>query len=87
MCRAILKWMLELPGLQVPADVAKPGERCMANQSRQIHTLFGQIELQRNYYYSAAEGSGRFPLDDAFGRLPQGRGWGREPKSIGNGSG
>lgn len=69
MCCAILQWLLQLPGLQVPEDAAKPGERSIANQSRRIHTLFGQIEIRRTYYYHAIEHRGRFPLDEAIGLI------------------
>lgn len=69
MCCAILQWLLQLPGLQVPGDVAEPGERCLANQTRQIHALSGPIELTRTYYYNADEHRGRFPLDEAIGLI------------------
>jgi hypothetical protein len=69
MCCAILQWLLQLPDLQVPEDVAKPGERSIPNQYRRIHTLFGQIEIRRNYYYHATEHRGRFPLDEAIGLI------------------
>lgn len=69
MCSAILQWLLQLPGLQVPGDAAEPGERCIAKQTRRIHTLFGPIEVQRTYYYNATEHHGRFPLDVAIGLI------------------
>jgi hypothetical protein len=32
-----------------------------------MHTIFGVVELRRNYFYAPAKGTGRFPLDEALG--------------------
>ena len=69
MCRDVLQWLLALPGLRVPEDSSKPGERRVTNQTRTVHTLFGDINVARNYYHRPADGSGRFPLDDALGLI------------------
>lgn len=69
MCRDVLQWLLALPGLRVPHDCTQPGERLVANQRRTIHTLFGDINVARNYYHSPADRFGRFPLDDALGLI------------------
>jgi hypothetical protein len=69
MCREALRWLLALPGLRVPADPPEPGERRLSDQARTAHTLFGDIPAVRNYYYRAADGSGRFPLDNALGLI------------------
>ena len=69
MCCEVLRWLIELPGLQIPGDATKVGERRIANQPRQVHTLFGPIEVRRNYYYCAADGHGRFPMDNALGLI------------------
>ena len=69
MCRDVLQWLLALPGLRVPHDCTQPGERLVANQRRTIHTLFGDINVARNYYHSPASSFGRFPLDDALGLI------------------
>lgn len=69
MCRDVLQWMIALPGLRVPCDCPQPGERKVRNQARTVHTLFGDISVTRNYYHLPADGSGRFPLDDALGLI------------------
>lgn len=68
-CRNVLQWLLALPGLRVPGDAARGGERCVHDQPRQVHTLFGEIPLARNYYHDPANGSGRFPVDEALGLI------------------
>lgn len=67
--RNIVRWLLALPGLRVPGDKPQDGERRIAGQRRTIHTLFGDIPLNRTYYYRPADGRGRFPLDDALGLI------------------
>lgn len=69
MCRDVLRWLLALPGLRVPGDATRPGERCVANQTRTAHTLFGDVPVIRNYYHRPADGAGRFPLDEALGLI------------------
>jgi hypothetical protein len=32
-----------------------------------MHSLFGIVKLRRHYFYAPAEGTGRFPLDEALG--------------------
>jgi hypothetical protein len=65
-CRGILEGLLAMPGLRVPGDQRRKGERCVANVARTIHTLFGEIQVQRNWYKSMVADAGRFPLDDAL---------------------
>lgn len=69
MCRDVLRWLLTLPGLQVPGDRAQPGERRIGGQERMAHSLFGDLPLVRNYYHRPADGRGRFPLDEALGLI------------------
>jgi len=69
MCRDVLRWLLALPGLRVPGDNARDGERQVGGQERTAHTLFGDIPLVRNYYHRPADGHGRFPLDEALGLI------------------
>ncbi len=68
-CRDVLRWLLALPGLQVPGDQPRSGERCIGRQQRMAHSLFGKIPLVRNYYHHPASGQGRFPLDEALGLI------------------
>jgi len=69
--RSLVEGLLKDPTLAVPNDRALKGEKCYRNRSKVIETLFGAVELQRNYYYSAGdlEAEGRFPLDDALGLI------------------
>ena len=69
MCRDVLHWLLALPSLRIPNDRTKPGERRIPEQKRTAHTLFGDIELTRNYYHRRADRTGRFPLDEALGLI------------------
>jgi len=69
MCRDVLRWLLALPGLRVPTDEAREGERRVGGQERIAHTLFGDIPLVRNYYHRPADNGGRFPLDEALGLI------------------
>ncbi len=63
-CRDVLKWLLALPGLRVPGDQRRTGERLISGQKRLAHSLFGDIPLERNYYYDATCCKGRYPLSD-----------------------
>lgn len=49
------------------ADQAQPGERCHRRRELKVQTLFGPIQLSRNYYYRAAKKNGRCPLDESLG--------------------
>jgi hypothetical protein len=69
MCRDVLRWLLALPGLRVPGDAPRTGERRVSDQARTAHTLFGDIPLVRNYYHNPADGTGRFPMDEALGLI------------------
>lgn len=68
-CRGILQGLLTMPGLHIPGDACRPGERCVRNVPRTIHTLFGGIEVERNWYKEPSAESGRFPLDDSLGLI------------------
>lgn len=54
-------------GLRVPADASRPGEKCHPQRARKVRTLFGVIQVRRNYYYCPQTGTGRCPLDEALG--------------------
>jgi hypothetical protein len=68
--RSLVEGLLNDPALAVPKDRAFAGEKCYRNRSKVIETLFGKVELRRNYYYSAkSQAQGRLPLDDALGLI------------------
>ena len=52
-----------LPDSEPPAAF----ESIHRNRIRTIHSLFGPLELRRNYLHHAKSGGGRFPLDEALG--------------------
>lgn len=55
-----------MPGLSIPHDERRDGERCVRNVARTIQTLFGAIEVKRNWYKTPEDDSGRFPMDDVL---------------------
>lgn len=64
--RRLLEHLLNDPTLPIPDDASQPGEKCTATVPRDLETLFGKLTLRRNYYYAAAAGTGRYPLDTAL---------------------
>ena len=65
-CRNILEGLLSTPGLRIPGDERQEGERRVSGVARTIHTLFGEIEIKRNWYKAEENESGRFPLDETL---------------------
>ena len=65
-CRGMLEGLLTMPGLRIPGDECRTGERKVRNVRRTIHTLFGEIEVKRNWYKVPEASSGRFPLDETL---------------------
>ena len=64
--RRLLENLFNDPGLPLPGDASRPGEKCTPAVERDIETLFGPLILRRNYYHAAATGQGRYPLDEAL---------------------
>ena len=48
-------------------EIALPFETIHRKRTRRVHTLFGRIELRRNYHHHFKSGTGRCPLDDLLG--------------------
>jgi len=67
--RGLLQKLYTQPGLRIPDDASRPGEKCHPGRSKQVLTLFGRVALRRNYYFNAQTGRGRVPLDDALGLI------------------
>jgi hypothetical protein len=65
--RHLLQELYRQPGLRVPDDASRPGEKCHPDRAKTVQTLFGSIELRRAYFYHAETGMGRAPLDQALG--------------------
>jgi hypothetical protein len=53
--------------LSIPDNASRPGEKCHAGRKLDLHSIFGRVELRRNYFYAPGEAGGRFPLDEALG--------------------
>jgi hypothetical protein len=65
--RVLLQQLYNQPDLSVPDNASRPGEKCHPNRAKDIQTLFGTIEVERNYFHDSESQSGRFPLDQALG--------------------
>ena len=67
--RALLEKLLQSVAEAVPDAQAQKGEKCHANRPRGVETIFGSIDLKRDYLYSPKDRQGRCPLDDALGLI------------------
>ena len=65
--RVLLEKLYNQPGLSVPDNASQPGEKCHPARAKEIQTLFGPIQVSRNYFYQPESQTGRFPLDQALG--------------------
>jgi len=65
--RLLLQQLYAQTDLAIPDDASRPGEKVHTGRVLQMHSIFGPVELARNYYYRPEAGTGRFPLDEALG--------------------
>lgn len=65
--RALLQALYTQSDLSVPEAASRPGEKCHPDRAKDVHTLFGPIQVHRHYFYHPASQTGRFPLDQALG--------------------
>jgi hypothetical protein len=65
--RVLVEKLYNQPGLSVPDNASRPGEKCHPQRSKDMHTLFGVIAVRRNYFYDPQTHAGRCPLDQALG--------------------
>lgn len=65
--RRLLEELLEHCAGQLLDNLSEPGEKCHPHRARKVQTLFGSIEIHRDYFYSTLTGQGRLPLDEALG--------------------
>ena len=63
----LLSELLSDPALGIDGDKKRPREKRAGAQERKILSLFGEVNLRRNYYYDPACQTGRYPLDEALG--------------------
>lgn len=67
--RALLEKLVQSVAPCVPDAQAHKGEKCHADRPRGVETIFGSIELTRDYLYSPKDRQGRCPLDEALGLI------------------
>lgn len=67
--RHLLEQLLREAALNVPDNTSRPGEKCHPHRTKPVQTIFGSINLCRDYFYCAASRGGRVPLDEALGLM------------------
>jgi len=65
-CR-LLEGLFDCTSLNIPENTSRPGEKCHPNRALEVESVFGVINLRRNYFYDEATHQGRAPLDQALG--------------------
>ena len=67
--RALLEQLMQSVADSLPDALAQKGEKSHADRPRAVETIFGSIQLKRDYVYSPKDKQGRCPLDDALGLI------------------
>jgi hypothetical protein len=67
--RALLEQLVQSVADGLRQTHAQKGEKCHADRRRGVDTIFGSIELKRDYLYSPKDKQGRCPLDEALGLI------------------
>jgi hypothetical protein len=67
--RRLLEQLYNSADLRVPDNASRPGEKCHPDRAKDIQTLFGSIQVGRNYFYQPETHAGRCPLDQALGLI------------------
>ncbi len=67
--RVLLEQLVQSVADWLPDAQAQKGEKCHADRPRGVETIFGSLELKRDYIYSPKDQQGRCPLDDALGLI------------------
>jgi hypothetical protein len=62
-----LQNLLEQCSPDLSGQTSQPGEKCHPGRSKEVETLFGPIQIRRDYFYRPSSGQGRLPLDEALG--------------------
>jgi hypothetical protein len=65
--RRLLEQLYAQSELTIADNASRPGEKCHPQRSLRLHSIFGVIDLPRDYFYSPTEKTGRVPLDEALG--------------------
>jgi GNAT superfamily N-acetyltransferase len=67
--RQLLEKLLEEAAVDLPENSSQKGEKCHPDRGKQIETLFGPVQIRRQYFYRPSAGQGRIPLDEALGLM------------------
>ena len=67
--RALLQQLVQSVADSLPDTQAQKGEKCHADRPRGVETIFGSIELKRDYLYWPKDKQGCCPLDEALGLI------------------
>ena len=67
--RVLLEQLVQSVADSLPDALAQKGEKCHADRPRAVETIFGSIDLKRDYVYSPKDKKGRCPLDQALGLI------------------
>ena len=67
--RTVLERLVQSVANELTEARARKGEKCHADRPRSVETIFGPIELKRDYLYSPKDKQGRCPLDEALGLI------------------
>jgi hypothetical protein len=67
--RTLLEKLVQSAADSVLQAQTQKGEKCHADRPRSVDTIFGSIDLKRDYLYSPKGHQGRCPLDEALGLI------------------
>lgn len=67
--RTLLEKLVQSAADSVPQVQTQKGEKCHADRPRSVETIFGSIDLKRDYLYWPEGHQGRCPLDEALGLI------------------
>jgi hypothetical protein len=67
--RQLLQNLLEQSSPDLPDNTSQAGEKCHPDRSKEVETLFGPIQIRRDYFYRPLARQGRMPLDEALGLM------------------
>lgn len=65
--RSMVEDLLNDPQVQIAGADKLPGEKRGGSHEKVVQSMFGAVRLQREYFYHAERGGGRYPMDEALG--------------------
>ncbi len=63
----LLENLLAQCSADLPDNLSRSGEKHHPDRPKTIETVFGPVQIHRDYFYSASDRQGRVPLDQALG--------------------